>query len=273
MRVPEASPAISMELVASLGQVPLLRDLPLSTLRDISLSTRKLQIDKGQFVFHDGRRPLAFFYVLSGQIKLGIASDEGEEKIIEIYSPGEAFGLAEIFSTLGHDSFAQATMRTALLQIGKAEFIQAVEREPLLCRRIVTWLADHASTLERDVATYCIHSARRRVLDFLLRLAGDSAHSGSRTIVTLDTRKRLIAARLSLTPETFSRALRDLAEAGLITVRGRHVTLEESLMARHASTAQEAPRGDASPSPHRRHSDGAVAPIGPDRPIGSRSWI
>ena len=50
--------------------------------------------------------------------------------------------------------------------------------------------------------------------------------ASGKTVVTLDIRKGLIAARLSLTPETFSRALRDLSEAGLISVRGRHVTLE-----------------------------------------------
>lgn len=277
MTVAEVSPGISMRLVASLAQVPLFRDLPVTTLRDFSLSTRELRVEKGQFLFQDGRRPHALFHLLTGQVKLGISSDEGDEKIIEIYSPGESFGLAEIFSTQVHRSFAQATSRSLLLQIGKDVLLAAMEREPLIFRKMVTWLADRSATLEQDIASYCIHSARRRVLDFFLSQVASSAASGGKTIVTLSMHKRLIAARLSLTPEAFSRALRDLSAAGLISVRGRHITLEETLMARHAAAVGEAPRSVPPGARNRRRSDTTVEPnVGPNpsaRPIGTRSWI
>jgi CRP-like cAMP-binding protein len=43
--------------------------------------------------------------------------------------------------------------------------------------------------------------------------------------VTLPAAKKLIAARLGMTKETFSRALHELAHAGVVRVAGREVML------------------------------------------------
>ena len=43
--------------------------------------------------------------------------------------------------------------------------------------------------------------------------------------VTLGAGKAVLASRLNLTPETFSRSLRELSAAGLIAVRGRQIVL------------------------------------------------
>jgi CRP-like cAMP-binding protein len=45
--------------------------------------------------------------------------------------------------------------------------------------------------------------------------------------VTLPTSKAIVASRLNLTPEHFSRILHDLTEAGLIAVDGRDVKISD----------------------------------------------
>ena len=58
---------------------------------------------------------------------------------------------------------------------------------------------------------------------YLSHLAPDAARA--RYDVTLDTSKQMIASRLNLAPETFSRVLGQLSEAGLIEVKGRNITV------------------------------------------------
>ena len=75
--------------------------------------------------------------------------------------------------------------------------------------------------LVRDVEALTLHSATQRVIGYLA-LLGDSAEGGK---VTLPAQKSLVASRLNLTPEYFSRILHDLAADGLIRVEGRDIEI------------------------------------------------
>jgi CRP-like cAMP-binding protein len=93
-----------------------------------------------------------------------------------------------------------------------------------------------AATLSRtvrglidDIAQMSLHPGRGRLAGYLLQ-AASSARDASGTI-TLPAKKSIIASRLNLTPEYFSRVLHDLASNGAIAVDGRHITiLDEAIL-------------------------------------------
>ena len=59
----------------------------------------------------------------------------------------------------------------------------------------------------------------------LLRGEGASEPGASRLEVALDASKNIIASRLNLTPQHFSRILHELTVAGLIEVEGRTIRI------------------------------------------------
>ena len=66
----------------------------------------------------------------------------------------------------------------------------------------------------------------RRVIGYLLRdldRRGDASIQPVR--IVLDTSKGVIASRLNLTPEHFSRILGELSTEGLISVKGAEITI------------------------------------------------
>ena len=72
-----------------------------------------------------------------------------------------------------------------------------------------------------DVESYSLHSGRQRIIGYLLR---DNMERDTQSLtVTLPTSKGVIASRLNLTQEHFSRILHELQENGLITVQGRKI--------------------------------------------------
>jgi CRP-like cAMP-binding protein len=73
-----------------------------------------------------------------------------------------------------------------------------------------------------DVEAMTLHSATQRVIGYLARLEEGGERSGR---VTLPAQKSLVASRLNLTPEYFSRILHDLSAAGLIRVEGRDIEI------------------------------------------------
>ncbi len=82
-----------------------------------------------------------------------------------------------------------------------------------LCQRIHAMVSDFEAT--------SLHGATGRLAAYLDSLA----ESPDAVRVTLPAAKKLIAARLGMTKETFSRALRELARDGLVHVAGRSIEL------------------------------------------------
>ncbi|HNQ76264.1 MAG TPA: helix-turn-helix domain-containing protein, partial [Pseudothauera hydrothermalis] len=77
-------------------------------------------------------------------------------------------------------------------------------------------------------------SSTQRVIGYLLQQSDQSGEGGRE--FDLAVSKQVIASRLNLTPETLSRIFHDLSEAGLVTVRGKHITLHDPVrLARYQS--------------------------------------
>ncbi len=248
------------ETIDILASMPLFQGLSGTQFAEIASATHAIRIQKCEKIFLEGERPKGLFQVLDGQIKLAVSSDEGDEKVIEIYSSGESFGLSELFGRQPCCCFAQAVQPTELLVIGKQAIVALVEKDPRIATRLLSDLADRTSHLQRDIATYCFHSANRRTLDFLRQQAAqECSRKGVRT-VELRIRKQLIAARLGLTPESLSRALRELADAGLIAVQGRQVSLREALFSDTVAPAR--PVGRAAGVREVAHGQGLAAEAG-----------
>lgn len=92
-------------------------------------------------------------------------------------------------------------------------------------------LAVRLHRLVTDIEQYALLSATERVLAYLRQLSEESPRGGAARscpgpqTVVLPAGKGVIASRLSLKPETFSRALRRLTDDGVIGVHGRTITL------------------------------------------------
>lgn len=72
----------------------------------------------------------------------------------------------------------------------------------------------------RDIEAYTLRSSHERVIGYLLAEAPANA-DGAPVEVHLTAGKSVIASRLNMTPEHFSRILHERGNAGVIEVRGR----------------------------------------------------
>ena len=75
--------------------------------------------------------------------------------------------------------------------------------------------------LVKDVEAMTLHSATQRVIGYLMRLADEGGGGQAK----LPAQKSLIASRLNLTPEYFSRILHELSNEGLVRVEGREIAI------------------------------------------------
>ena len=98
-----------------------------------------------------------------------------------------------------------------------------LERNPQFARRMLGGLSRRLHGLVSDVEAYSLRSGAQRVIGYLLRDLRVQTSQDNVGEVTLPIGKGVIASRLNLTPQHFSRILHELSVQGLIVVEGRKV--------------------------------------------------
>ena len=210
-----------------LVNLPLFSDLSPDEIKRIAGGTRRIYATKGDMLFTRGDRCEGFHVILYGQVKLFVTSPQGSEKVIELMGPGVSFGEAILFMDMPYVISAQALKDSLLLHVSKSMVFAEIERDPRFARRLLAGMSRKLHQLVRDVEAYSLRSGLERVIGYLLRdddLLDGSARS---TSVTLPANKMIVASRLNLTPEYFSRILHELADAGLIVMEGRSVSVPD----------------------------------------------
>jgi CRP-like cAMP-binding protein len=216
-----ASPPINIE--ALLTHIPLFNSLAPEEISRMARGTREVHANKGEILFHKGDPCNGFHLLVYGQVKLAFTSSQGSEKVVEIVSQGQSFGEAVMFMEKPYIVFAQALSDSLLLHISKAAVFEELQRDHNLCRKMLAGMAMRLHQLMTDVESYSLHSGKQRIIGYLLRELPDNDQNASNATVNLPTNKGIIASRLNLTQEHFSRILHELTDLGLIVVEGKKI--------------------------------------------------
>jgi CRP-like cAMP-binding protein len=210
-----------------LRNVPLFRELTEAELDQIAGGTAQIRAPAGTLLFRRGDPSTGFHVIVYGQVKLAFGGADGAEKVVEILGPGASFGEAVMFLDKPYVVFAETLADSLVLAIGKTAIFAELERNPRFARRMLAGLAQRLHHLVQDLEAYTLRSGTQRVIGYLLRSLPDAAESCAPVDVRLVTSKGVLASRLNITREHFSRILHELAEARLIEVHGRTIRISD----------------------------------------------
>ena len=214
------------DLPRYLSMLPLFQEMKPPELQRLAQGSRLRQLARGDDVFHIGEPCNEFHVTVSGQIKLFAISPAGQEKIIEIIGPGNSFAEALMFTDKPYFISAQALTDTLLLSVSKQSVLQEIETDSRFCMRMLAGLSRRLHGLVNDVQAYALHSGVERVIGYLMRDLPEDGGEAAASVL-LPVSKASIASRLSMTPEYFSKVLRELEDKGLIEVDKREIRIPE----------------------------------------------
>jgi CRP-like cAMP-binding protein len=214
--------ATEIKVTEFLARLPLFSDLDPAALDRMAQDTSMQHLAKGEVVFRQGDPCNGFHCVVYGRIKLAFTAANGAEKVVEIIGPGQSFGEALMFMDKPYIVTAQAVADSMLLHVAKPAVFDELQRSPVFARRMLAGLSRRLHGLIQDVNAYSLDTGTQRVIGYLLKEAQRDGEA-----VTLHASKSVVASRLNVTPEHFSRILHDLTEHGLVTVRGRVITIPD----------------------------------------------
>lgn len=214
-----------LKLEEFLRNQPFFRGLSGDEIDYIAAATSQVRVPAGSILFRRGDACAGFYVIVYGQVKLAFGASDGSEKVVEILGPGQSFGESFMFLEKPYNLFAETLSDSLVLHVGKAAIIQELERSQDFSRRMLGGLAQRMHRLLSDLEGYSLKSGTQRVIGYLLRDVEFDDSGGRHAEVTLPATKSLIASRLSITREHFSRILHELSETGLIRVSGRTIRI------------------------------------------------
>jgi CRP-like cAMP-binding protein len=190
-------------------------------LERVSRHAARIELDEGQMLFSQGDMADRFFLVLRGQVKLFRLSPDGAEKVIEIVAPRQTFAEALMFLNAPRYPVCASALNPVQLIAMDAKDFSAMLRESVdTCFLVLGALSQRLRSLVCEIDNLTLHTAASRVARYLLDHLPED-----RRALDLDVRKSVLASRLSVKPETFSRVIKHLSQDGIIQVHGSHFTI------------------------------------------------
>lgn len=209
--------------------LPIFEKVPQEVLGDL-LGNAVVEVHpKHTMLFEAGDAADAFFIVLSGRVKLFALMEDGKESIVEVVEPVSSFAEGAMFASGHFPVSAEVIEEAALVRVRAEHFLSCLRQNRDLAYRMLSALSLWNRHLKREVRMLREHSPIRRVSGFLLSLV--PCQEGEAT-VSLPLKKVIIASRLGMEPESLSRVLGRLRDAGVRT-RGSSVHIEDVARLRH----------------------------------------
>jgi CRP/FNR family transcriptional activator FtrB len=180
-------------------------------------------VPKGATVFSQGDMPEFVHMLLSGEVALVAEDEKLGPTVIEFFPAGEIFVAPAGLLELPYLVSARAIEESRVLMLPAEELRRLIATETALAAAMTRALARHWRLLVKQIKELKLKSASQRLGSYLIAKA--PVRDGATTFRLVEERK-MIAARLGMTPESLSRAFAQLKDAG-VSGRGRHIEIAD----------------------------------------------
>lgn len=220
-RLPTPHPSRIPGLIAHLGIFSRLSEPQVA---ELATDARLSHLGRGTPVLHRGEPLPGLIGIGYGLLKLAARGVNSEERVLRLLGAGESFGAASILLGRPCPVDVVTLSDTLLVTVPTTRVLKLVDLDPKFAHRMMLALAERNMGLLSELATRALQRGIQRVACYLDSLARPLDGS-ERCMATLPVAKAVIASRLGMKKETLSRLLHELAQNGLIVVRGPEVEI------------------------------------------------
>lgn len=220
--------ALNAEELSVLRRCYLFSGLDEQEYQNVSSHAVPVQLAAGQNLFGQDQSADAFYFVLSGLMRLYRTSPQGDEKVIELIGPGRMFAEAVMFMGGRYPVNAMAQSDSRLIAVDAVFFKAWLAQDANRCIRLLAATSARLHKMVNEIDRLTLMKGADRLLQYLLDHA-DPDEAG-RQVVDLEAPKQVIASRIGVKPETFSRLLHKLVDLGYLEQQGNRLYLNDAAM-------------------------------------------
>ena len=205
-------------VLASLAAIPFFGGLEPDALDRLAASMRSRRFRRGEVIFHVGDPGDALFVIVSGEVKISLPSETGDEAILATLRPGDVFGELALLDGAPRSASATALTPTETVILPRDRFRELIATEAGVRDALLASIAGELRRLTTHVEELHFLDITGRLAAQLVRLAQDGGMplpDGSLRLRTNLTQADL-AAMVGCTRQSVNKLLGQFTDDGLI---------------------------------------------------------
>lgn len=197
-----------------------LEDKVLEKIRSFSIAKK---FSKNEIIYIQEDKAQYIYFIKSGWVKIFTETIDGEEAIMDVLPANHIFGDQAIIegSNLSHSAESVEETEIVLMKIDKVRDL--IKESTQFSMNILKLLAEKQKFRDKELEHLSLQNTPQRIGCFLLRLC--KSEDESNITLNLPYDKSLIASRLGMKAETFSRALNKLKDETGISIKGSSINI------------------------------------------------
>jgi CRP/FNR family transcriptional regulator, cyclic AMP receptor protein len=200
-----------------LARTELFRGIDEATRRRIAEHAAERVVERGQCVFTQDEPGDRMYVLAEGAVKLFVSSRNGGIVELVRHRPPATFGEVALLDGGPRSASAEATERSTLLVVTRAELLRLLRTEDQVAEGLLRTLGTIVRRTTRQVTDLAFLDLQGRVARQLLVLVGDAPG----TARTRQVSQAELASMVSGARQTVNQALRSLEARGYIKTDGR----------------------------------------------------
>jgi len=206
-------------------------DFPADIWESFAANRPAVHCSAGYLIYLQDTEATCFYYLKAGRVKSYIQSEDGAQRVLNIYEQGALFGEASFFDELPRVSSAVALTPCQIVPIDRELVTAEIRRNPNLAMLMLKYLARTVRVLSSQVDEMAFLPAEQRIARHLLSLSRGSDHS-------IHCTHEEIAASISASRVTVSRVVNEFAKRGWLKTGYRSLVLLDIPSLKRVSNGQ-----------------------------------
>ncbi len=215
-----------------LGSVPIFANLKPEQLQSLPQKLRRRHYQRGEVIFHQDDPADRMHIIIEGRVKISIASEDGREKDIALFQPGDCFGEMALLDGSNRSATATAIEPSDTMVLFRQDFLDFMSEHPEVTSDVTHLLSKRLRNVNQMLGDVVFLDVPTRVAKQLLSLAenyvneedGEASPEGAIVVpIGQDELARLVGA----SRETVSRALKSYRRLGMVTTSHRRITITD----------------------------------------------
>ncbi|MGB4593044.1 MAG: Crp/Fnr family transcriptional regulator [Coriobacteriia bacterium] len=212
-------------IVTKLSAFPMFAGLPEHDLESLARMLTLKQYRRGSFIIAQNDRGATMYLLVSGRVKVTLASPEGKELALNYLDAPSHFGEMSLVDAEPRSADVIAVTDVEVLALDAKDLSAAIQVQPRLALTLIATLSMRVRSLIGRLEEMAFHDATHRVMRVLLNVATASYESRGVPVVEGLTHYEM-ATLAGTSRETASRVVSQLAKDGIVATKGRRIVVD-----------------------------------------------